>query len=62
MRLDASSSSCFIFKMKWLTAQDECSKKGMSLVSLETPEENECVMSIINKNGSASATPCNKNY
>jgi hypothetical protein len=55
MKLDASSFNNF--KMKWLTARDECSKKGMFLASLETPEENECVMSIINKNGSASATP-----
>jgi hypothetical protein len=37
--------------MKWLAARDECSKKGMSLASFETPEENECILSIIKKNG-----------
>jgi Lectin C-type domain len=37
--------------MTWLNARAECNKKGMDLVNLETPEENECVKSFLTKEG-----------
>ncbi|XP_059476500.1 serine-rich adhesin for platelets-like isoform X2 [Neocloeon triangulifer] len=38
-------------KKSWAAARVECGKDGMDLVSSETPEEDACVRSLINKTG-----------
>jgi Lectin C-type domain len=42
---------CVIKQMTWLNARAECKKIGMSLVNVETKEENECIKSIVAKQG-----------